>query len=129
MYGSPGNETARLMFGVSGHVMKTVSAAKRMNAAACFFDVTNAMIADPKCASGALRCARGSMLLKSGINVGAVRVERPDRQMPHRMLRLKLDTQHGHAPLAGSNQHLGEIQRADARDLQRLITVCNHIRR
>src|SRR4051812_46367514 len=46
MYGSPGNKTARLTFGVSGHVIKTVSAAKRMIAAACcFFNVTRAMIA------------------------------------------------------------------------------------
>ena len=89
MYGSPGKETARLTFGASGHVMKTESAAKRTNAAACFFDVTNGMIAArrrvPRSATSpeASSCSRISCLCRS--------CRRPDCQMPHRVLRLELD--------------------------------------
>ena len=66
MYGSPGKETARLMFGASGHVMKTESAAKRASAAKCFFDVTRAMIAEKE--HGATIMDRAAVYRKAELN-------------------------------------------------------------
>ena len=58
--------------------------------------------------------------------VGAIR---QDFTISHRLLRLELDAQHGTLRSPGLIQDLGEVQRSDARNLQRLIAARNHVRR